>query len=202
MTVRNNVFIGSGENTSLILAKSHKDKYLHNITIVNNYFQPNSKKGIVIEDSIEVKNLIIKNNIFYNPDSIIAGRLIDNQSTIPASADISYNLLYNFSQNDMIEFQHDNLLNVELGLSLTGAIPFPFYSPKNNSSRVVDVGVDIGLPFSGKAPDIGPYEFGSITTGIQKNVLNTSTQAQSDSRKMTRLFNLLGRTYSGDNSVK
>jgi MYXO-CTERM domain-containing protein len=33
------------------------------------------------------------------------------------------------------------------------------------SSAMIDKGVDVGLPFVGKAPDLGAYEFGAVTTG-------------------------------------
>ena len=35
----------------------------------------------------------------------------------------------------------------------------------NAGSPMIDKGTDVGLPFVGKAPDLGAYEFGAVTTG-------------------------------------
>lgn len=43
------------------------------------------------------------------------------------------------------------------GFAAMGDKPWPYYAPLMNGP-LVDAGADVGLPFSGKAPDIGVYE--------------------------------------------
>jgi hypothetical protein len=72
---------------------------------------------------------------------------------------------------DKIEATHNmfvNFRNVPVGniidqlpqLKRNGAKPAPFYLPANARSNVIDRGTDVGMPFHGKAPDLGAFEFG------------------------------------------
>jgi hypothetical protein len=54
-----------------------------------------------------------------------------------------------------------NHRRVDPGLRRKSKKPWPFYAPAAATSFVVDRGVEVGLPFEGKAPDIGAYEYGS-----------------------------------------
>jgi hypothetical protein len=45
------------------------------------------------------------------------------------------------------------------GLNYSGALPSPYYEPAGASSNLVDKGVNVGIEYSGAAPDIGAYEF-------------------------------------------
>ena len=42
----------------------------------------------------------------------------------------------------------------------SGAMPFPYFEAASASANVVDRGVNVGLAFSGSAPDIGASEYG------------------------------------------
>ena len=53
-----------------------------------------------------------------------------------------------------------NYVNQDPGLKRQDAKPWVFYSPMNAESFVVDRGVKVGLPFVGKAPDLGAVELG------------------------------------------
>ncbi|MGL4461581.1 MAG: hypothetical protein ACRC1K_05455 [Planctomycetia bacterium] len=53
-----------------------------------------------------------------------------------------------------------NFVDLPDGLTRTGAKPFPFYRPRDDAKAIVDQGVDVGLPFLGKAPDLGALEVG------------------------------------------
>jgi MYXO-CTERM domain-containing protein len=47
-----------------------------------------------------------------------------------------------------------------------GSIPAACtYLKLTAGSKMIDKGVDVGLPFVGAAPDLGAYEFGAVTTG-------------------------------------
>ncbi|SDW57586.1 fibronectin type III domain-containing protein [Paenibacillus sp. CF384] len=51
------------------------------------------------------------------------------------------------------------------GLTGTGAKPDPYFRPASASSLVVDAGTNVGLPYSGSAPDIGRYEWSGTGGG-------------------------------------
>lgn len=65
-----------------------------------------------------------------------------------------------YSNNRMV-----NIIDAPVGQAITtvpgftamGDKPWPYYAPLVNGP-LVDAGSDVGLPFSGKAPDIGAYE--------------------------------------------
>lgn len=42
----------------------------------------------------------------------------------------------------------------------SGAMPFPYLDAASASANVVDRGANVGLAFSGSAPDIGASEYG------------------------------------------
>jgi hypothetical protein len=44
-------------------------------------------------------------------------------------------------------------------------MPFPYFEAASASANVVDRGINVGLPFSGAAPDLGAREYG-LSTGI------------------------------------
>lgn len=54
-----------------------------------------------------------------------------------------------------------NHVDQDPGLQRGGTKPAPFYLPTGADSFVVDRGVDVGLPFAGKAPDLGAFEYGA-----------------------------------------
>ncbi len=49
--------------------------------------------------------------------------------------------------------------NAAPGITGTGNRPYPYYQPSGSGSNLVNAGVNVGLPFSGSAPDIGAYEY-------------------------------------------
>ena len=40
-----------------------------------------------------------------------------------------------------------------------GSLPESDFLRLKNGSEMIDAGTDVGLPYSGKAPDLGAYEF-------------------------------------------
>jgi hypothetical protein len=61
------------------------------------------------------------------------------------------------------------------GFTATGALPWPYYTPASVASYVVDRGLDVGLPFTGAAPDIGAYDFGQPQRWPVTRVPNATT---------------------------
>jgi len=56
---------------------------------------------------------------------------------------------------------HNWLNTANPGITGSGNRPAPYYVPNGPTSNLVDKGVNVGLPFSGSAPDLGAYEYGS-----------------------------------------
>ena len=59
----------------------------------------------------------------------------------------------------------ENIVDEDPGFQLSGDKPFPYFAT-TASSLVIDEGVDVGLDFTGTAPDIGAYEFDPITSAV------------------------------------
>lgn len=49
-----------------------------------------------------------------------------------------------------------------------GSLPDIDFMKLSQSSKMIDKGTDVGLPFNGKSPDLGAYEFGGITAVCQQ----------------------------------
>jgi hypothetical protein len=80
--------------------------------------------------------------------------LFPTERGIPKKIRADHNLLINLESPPA-----GNFLNEPDGLVRRGSKPFPFYSPAP-SSQWIDRGIDVGLPFVGKAPDLGALEHG------------------------------------------
>ncbi len=74
---------------------------------------------------------------------------------VPSKITAKNNVLINVT-----DAPEGNFLNQNPGLLRQGDRPWQFYTPASAKSLVVDRGVDVGLPFEGKAPDIGAMEYG------------------------------------------
>jgi hypothetical protein len=53
--------------------------------------------------------------------------------------------------------------------SKEGFLPGITFGILVKGSDLIDAGVDIGLPYSGTAPDIGAFEYGTINSAANKN---------------------------------
>ncbi len=77
-----------------------------------------------------------------------------SRGSLPSSGmTLSQNLAYKVSNVPA------GTMEADPQLALTGGKPTAYYHPAGASSPVVDAGVDVGLPFEGRAPDIGAYEW-------------------------------------------
>lgn len=131
--------------------------YVYNNTV---YLADAADRSAAILDSWDnMKNWKVANNIFIaaatNP------RRLGGNSAYPTSPnriDAFNNLTVNVT-----EVPTGNFVDQDPQLTLSGTKPFPYYAPKSLTSFVVDKGKDVGLPFLGKSPDIGAYEFATIT---------------------------------------
>jgi len=97
---------------------------------------------------------VFKNNVAVAPESQ-PRQVYPTARGVPTKMTVTHNLFVNFT-----EVPAGNLEADAPGLRCEGAKPVPFFLPAGSSSPVVDRGVDVGLPFHGKAPDLGAFEYG------------------------------------------
>jgi hypothetical protein len=97
---------------------------------------------------------VFKNNVAVAPESR-PRQVHPMKRGVPGKMTVAHNLFVNFT-----EVPAGNLEADSTGLRCRGAKPVPFFLPAGASSPVVDRGVDVGLPFRGKAPDLGAFEYG------------------------------------------
>jgi hypothetical protein len=74
---------------------------------------------------------------------------------VPSKIQADHNLLIN-----VLGAAPGNQIDQPDGLIRQGARPAPFYQPAEDCPTIADQGIDIGLPFAGKAPDLGAFESG------------------------------------------
>ena len=143
-TARNNIFYNSNACVIFISDKENSIT-LNGVHIYNNIIDGVASvtwggNGITIlgSDGSSYQNFMIKNNIIINCSSAAINK---NASIDP------YEVSHNFFDADSPE------------ITGSGDVPDPYYRPSGPTANIVDAGVDVGLPYSGSAPDIGAYYF-------------------------------------------
>jgi uncharacterized repeat protein (TIGR02059 family) len=136
---------------------------LNDIFIYNNIITPNSvthSTAVQIDNSGTASNINIKNNIItgHNNQSWLR---VNNTGSING-LHITHNGLYNNSSNDPIfsgnaptDYQFAN--NITSNPLLVSSTDYHLQS----SSPYIDAGTDVGISYSGRAPDIGAFEYQS-----------------------------------------
>jgi gliding motility-associated-like protein len=165
--IHHNVFYGIHTYWPGEVLRSQRSGF-HNVKFYNNTIEMESAETSSVMSSyggtsnnVELKNnLIINNNTGYSwfPNKLIhleAGAVINGLQ-------VTHNLLHKLPLGS-IGGQYLNNLLVDPLISKTGARPSPYYAPVAGSPAI-DKGVNVGLPYSGSAPDIGAYEYGATTT--------------------------------------
>jgi hypothetical protein len=155
---------------------------LHNVKFYNNTIE--FAVGITTNmiglysgnsDSLDIKNnLVINASRTYNnyPDEIIHTA---NGATIGSNLQVIKNSTTNMTPGDLLTSLL-TLLNPLINLAQlpnptimqAGTRPSPYYMPALRSS-LIDAGLNVGLPYTGSAPDIGAYEFGetdNVSPGV------------------------------------
>jgi len=144
--LQRNVIVGNTVNGLKVLAGT-------GIEVYNNTFYQNDYAQIYIEGQL---NVDIKNNIFANGEGPYR-----QSGTVALSRNLYYPSL---STN----IQDPNPLVANPLFMDPTSDDFHLSSP----SPAIDAGVDVGLPFSGTAPDIGAYEFDDSPTTVEDPTLN------------------------------
>ncbi|MGD0754928.1 MAG: T9SS type A sorting domain-containing protein [Bacteroidales bacterium] len=127
--------------------------------LYNNTSYMNGTNGYYFDDYARVH--ILKNNISYKDDNAIR---VSNVSIL-ANNTFLYNSgnnpNFSVSDNDFIGLDGTQLMRMRKADGSLPDIDFLHLAP---GSDLIDAGVDVGLLFSGNAPDIGAFEFQSGST--------------------------------------
>lgn len=158
ITVRNNIFY----NTSVkynwaagaaVYIDNSRDWAFENIHIYNNVFDTHDVavkiKGMSIQD------VDIRNNAFINTVSADVEAAGIN---IVATNNLKFTTGGSPWELTGVTFAADNILG-NPGYLFIGNRTDNYYKPLNANSLSVDMGIDVGLGYSGSAPDIGYSEF-------------------------------------------
>ena len=177
ITIRNNLLtnIGragiDGNNGAFIIISSEgvplNNYFIDGFNVYNNTMiaSPGNRPNYGVElGNLAIgfeNNINIKNNIIMN----VKDYWITSNSILPINfLDIQYNNLQNNGNNNSTIFagalplSYTNLNNINVVPQFASATNYQLQS----SSPCIDAGVNIGLPFSGAAPDHGYVEFGSV----------------------------------------
>ncbi|NMO21058.1 hypothetical protein HPC49_29030 [Pyxidicoccus fallax] len=113
--------------------------------------------------------LEVRNNIFDTGAAMKMARYTDGHDGSPPASLVYANNSHRYAPTQRPStFVETNSLQAVAGLKRTGAMPFPYFEPSGSSANVVDRGANVGLPFSGAAPDLGALEYGQTpwTVGL------------------------------------
>jgi len=160
--IHHNVFYGLQESTSVALRNRAP---VTNVKFNNNTLDligPSISHAIGLYTGVS-RNFEIKNNLFINSGPS-TNRLIflANGATIQ-NLQVTNNHFRNLAVGNVAGSYTNNITGVDPQINATGNRPDPYYRPKAGSP-LIDKGVNVGYPYSGSAPDIGAYEYGSTTT--------------------------------------
>lgn len=182
--IENNVIYGVHERAAIIVGYGGNGATLHGAVIRNNLIF-DCNVGIMIKNNVfDIKvfnntiyalmgdnpkgiqlrrvetDIEIKNNIIYSE----RGNHIELQMPENPNLDITNNLYFPDAELESVsdgnpiiddpEFVKPGFSDYDFGLKST--------------SPAIDSGVDVGLPYAGSAPDLGAFEFGSISTDVKK----------------------------------
>jgi uncharacterized repeat protein (TIGR02059 family) len=73
----------------------------------------------------------------------------------------SWNIGATISDADFVSTDMSQIKNPRKG---DGSLPDIDFTKLKSGSRLIDAGIDVGLPYSGTAPDIGPFETGNVVS--------------------------------------
>ena len=158
---------------------SNKDSLRHNVTIKNSlcfdnrvkgYDQNNDRGSMTILNCTGFRNgsynfsipgnfratssATVKNCVSYlSPGVTFINRVVQSNN--------SWNPVYNVSESDFLSI---DTTGVRGPRKADGSLPDLKFLRLASTSGLIDIGTDVGLPFSGKAPDLGAYEYGLVSS--------------------------------------
>lgn len=160
ITIRNNVFYNSTEKDNwtsgaAIYIDNSRTWEFKNIRIYNNVFDTHKVAIKTKFTGAGISDIEIKNNAFLNSSTAEVQAMGSNITFFN-------NLKFRTGSSSWsitgITTEANNIIGSPL-FSNSGDRWNTFYKPSSNASLVIDKGVDVGLSFSGSAPDIGAFEY-------------------------------------------
>ncbi len=178
--IRNNVFRNMRSDGIMISsADTHAqifdgdDIYVYN-NVFDNCNNGNSQ-ALYIDDGVgDVDNVFFKNNIVISAANAVLVRAGHSVSNVQ----VTHNMLHNANAaKDLGSGAFSAVSNnytEQPQFDLTGNKPYPFYKPASDKCNLVNRGTNVGLPFSGTAPDLGAYEYTTIAPPSNLRVVQSS----------------------------
>ncbi len=179
--VRNNVFRNMRSDGILI---STTDTYAQlfdgdNIHIYNNVIDGcngGKSQGIYIEDGAgDVDQITVRNNIFMGA----ANAVLVNANHSVSGIQVTHNMLHNVgaANRDYGSGAFSNVsgnFSAQPQFAYSGNRPYPFYKPSGAKCNLIDKGTNVGLPYSGAAPDLGAYEYTVVAPPSNMRVIKVT----------------------------
>ena len=219
-TIRNNlisnVYQGNGTGTAggiLVISEGTDDPYIRNMTIYNNTIVAKAGDAPWIgldftsQPNGSCDGLYIRNNIVQGfQDAWLKG---SNGATNIVNAIVTHNDAFGNGSGNTPSWPAGNPTNYTYNNNRTVN---PLFVSTTNfalqpASPLIDVGINVGLPYSGAAPDDGYKEFGAGALPIiiidfiakennGKNILNWNTASEINSDHFIIERSTDGRNYS------
>ncbi|HEX5001145.1 MAG TPA: Ig-like domain-containing protein, partial [Bacteroidia bacterium] len=163
--IHHNVFYGLQFSTSHAIRTKAP---ITNVKFNNNTFE---STGTTITRVIGLytgasRNIEIKNNLLINSNTASSSNklvYVESGTATLQGLQVSNNLFYKLDIGNVPGSYSNNITGIDPQINASGNRPDPYYRPKAGSP-LIDKGINLGYPYSGSAPDIGAYEYGSTTT--------------------------------------
>ncbi|MBL7858603.1 MAG: hypothetical protein JNM57_13015 [Cyclobacteriaceae bacterium] len=160
ITIRNTIFYNTTQKENwasgaAIYIDNSRSWMFQDIHIYNNVFDTHKVAIKATFTGAGISNVQIKNNAFLN---VGQSELEAMGSTISFFNNLKFKEGSATWSTSGTTALGDNVIGAPL-FNNTGSRWDTFYRPSTINSFVVDKGINVGLPFSGSAPDIGAFEF-------------------------------------------
>ncbi len=156
--IHNNVIENVDRGLVWVNRGDAKNIYVYNNTVT--FANAGDRAGAILSapnrnsrDNNNISGWVAHNNIFIAPAS--QPRKLFRESGADPNITAANNVMVNVTNAPA-----DSFIDVAPDFLKEGDRPWPFYAPESSNSPLVDRGIDVGLPFTGTAPDIGAYELG------------------------------------------
>lgn len=170
--IEGNIVVGSPNRSGIILGAHDSTVSINDVVIKNNIIYNNADAGILIKYE-PISNIQIYNNTIYgNASGITILTAIDHleivNNILASNRGGHIEISGNLTNSTITHNLYDQPLSVGSGVSDAHPIfSDPLFVDANGgdfhlqaSSPAIDAGLDIGMPYTGTAPDLGAYEYG------------------------------------------
>lgn len=150
---------------------------------------------------------VLKNNIAY-PNTLSqigecsVGANLEQTVECAAGENNTWNLNLDLTESDFLSVDDPSMTITGEDLSMIagalgprkadGSLPDVAFLKLKAGSRAIDKGVDVGMPFAGKAPDLGAYEYSSSLADSATSI-TMSIGHSAEAWSSLSVFNLQGR---------